>query len=838
MQFAGNAALAAALATGQKREFSVSLAFDWDRNGAYANANSDMSAVYESGVIDRQLSGSFPADMEITEGYVAAQLDITVSGKLADNTPVWQAFSPYSGYPLGSISIEGTPMRLDLIVQTSLGPVTIRQFTGFVFDALPSRANGNVVITCYDAGFILAALITLATWAVDGVTRTQLTSNPDTPDSGTVALGWVIENILRRNGFYQGPPWHPNVVCAWTLNGAALPEVGTIAIEDPWITGVWSFGYGEYNIPQFTPSGQVSDVYTAGQFGSTCYRGATKLPVITGRGVSYLYGNAHASWNQQFAFNVGSYGSANSNLIGFGAWVQIDPTQAGSSTITCYLEEAHFNFSSTDQHPAFATVSVNHATGAASATVQNEGATTTWTYTATGSLSAGWHYVNFVLSFASTAITGQFIMDGVSQSTGTGGHATTPIGAFTYSNANAVTNLCQVIARGPMQYAQVYLQLNTALAGHVQPTRSQASPTANVDRCLTRLTWLPNVAAAPSWDTLKAVAGAELGALYVTEQGVVTFDSRTTVTGRQLAGSSVLDLTLDQVQDISPQSVASSLANIMTYTCRSQHAQYQSPIYSTSKADQYQVPAASSQTWAVTNSGVQSIRHGNLLWHPQAQGYSNPSAPSEPGGAGPSGGFTYRDWMNIYGPAFWYNGFTAYSPGASDPAAQPAAATGLNAFPMVGLLSTDQDSRSMRLVLSNGNASGGVLEYAVNDATPFLHVGGTVLVDDGSTTSSYTDAPSVGTYGQQSATFPASDWVQDPSSVLSVVLSVVNYTRNPHPFFQSIQIVGDPRLQLQDVVTVRDPSGMGATMPASVFGINRRISIADGVNDQLTLRTF
>lgn len=842
MQLAGNAALAAALAVGQQRQFGISLMFDWNRDGLYSNINSDLSAVYESGVIDRQLAGNFPQSMEITEGYVAAELDITISGNLSDGTPVWRAFSPYSGYPLGGIGIDGTPMHLDLIVQTSLGPVTIRQFTGYVFDALPSRAGGNVVITCYDAGFILAALITLFTWAADGYTRTQLAStNPDTPDSGTVALGWVVENVLRRNGFYQGPPWHPNVVCAWTLNGSALPEVGCISMEDRFVNGTWTFGYGEFNVPQFTPSGSVASVYGPGQFGQTCFKGATKLPPLTGRGVTYLYGNAHASWNQQFVFNVGSYGSANSNLLGFGCWVLIDPTQTGSSSsVTCWLEEAHYNYSSSDQHPAYAILTINQQAGAVAAQVINEGATTTWTYTATGTLAAGWHYVNFVLSFASTGITGQFIMDGVAQASGNGGHAGTPIGAFSYSNDNMVTNLCQVIARGPMQYAQVYLQLNTALASHVQPTRTQANPTAAIDQCLTRLTWLPDVNQLQSWDVLKAAVSAELGALYVTEPGVVTFDSRTTVTGRQTIGASVLDLTIDQLMDISPQSVASSLVNTMSYTTHAKHATYLSIVYATTTANQYQVPPSTLQTWLVALSGVQSIRHGPIGWHPQAQGYANSSAPTEPGGAGPSGGFTYRDWMNIYGPAFWYQGFTAYTPGSSLPEAQPTAATGLNAFPMVGAgaSAADQDSRNMRLSLSNGNASGGSLEYAVNDATPFLHIGGTLVVDDGQSTAGYFDLTSVGTYGRQSLDFPSSDWSQDQSSVAGVVLSVVNYTRNPHPYFQSIDIVGDPRLQLQDVVTIRDPGGMGTQMPASVYGINRKISLTDGVVDQLTLRTF
>lgn len=842
MQLAGNTALATALATGQKRYFSVNLMFDWDHNGLYANANSNLSNLFVDATIDRQLSGSFPDELEITDGYVAAQLDLTLEGYLADGvTPVWQAFSPYSGNPLGTIGALNVPMYLELVVATSAGPVAIRQFTGYVSDGLPSRADGKVTITCYDAAAILINPVTLLPWAVDGFTRTQFTSNPDTPDSGTVALSWVLENILRLSGWYQGPAWHPNVVAAWTLAGSALPEIGTTGIEDPFVNGVWSFGYGEYNIPQFSPSGSVASVYGPGKFGSCAFKGATKLPALTGRGITYLYGNAHVEWGQQQVFNVASYGSANSNLLGFGGWYNIDPTQSGSSTMTCWLEEAHYNFSSgstTDRNPAYVQVAVNHATGAISATAINEGATTTWTFTSGTAVTAGWHYVNFVFVFTSTSITCHFLIDGVSVATSTGGVAAA-IGTFTYSNAVSNTNLCQIIARGPVQYAQIYLQANTAYASATPPPMNPTgTQITNLGQSLTRLLWMPSVQQAPAWDSLKAPASAENGALYVTESGVVTFDNRSTIKSRQLAANSVLTLTLDQVQDIQPQSTLSSLINTMPYTVHGQHAESYSTTFKTSQPTDYQIPANSTQVWGVATTNAQSVRVGNVSWHPQAQGYANPSAPGEAGGAGPSGGFTFRDWMNIYGPGFWNDGFTAYAPGSTDPSNQPIEGTGLNAIIYIGWGSLDQDARRIRLTLANTNTSGGLLEFAVNDATPFLHVGGTIIVDDGSSTFTYFDSPSVGQYGSRTLSYPSSDWVQDATSVATVVTSIVNDTKQPKAYFQSIDIVGDPRLQLQDVVTVTDPTGMGATMPASVYGINRKISLTDGVADSLTLRTF
>jgi hypothetical protein len=842
MQFAGNTALAAALAPGQKRFFTVRLLFDWAGNGLFADPNSDLSGLFVSATVDRQLAGQFPDELEVTEGYVAAELDIILAGLLpADGvTPAWKAFSPYSGTYLSSINAIGTQVTLDVIVSTSAGPVTIRQFTGYVADAEPDRVSGEVTITCYDAAAVLASQVTLSTWARDYTTMTQFPSNPDTPDSGTVALTWVLETILRRNGFYVGPPWHPNVVCGWTLNGSALPEVGTIAIEDRFVNGVWSFGYGVYNIPQFTPSGAVTDVYGPGQFGNVCFKGATKLPALTGRGITYLYGNAHAA-NNAALLGVNSYGSNNSNLLGVGTWVQIDPTQSGTSSITVYLEEAHFNYSSgstTDRFPAYLIVNINQATGAYGAHVLNEGWGTSWTWASGTSMTAGWHYLNFVVDFTSTAVTGTAIVDGV-QTFSTNGGTAAAIGAFTYSHDQTNTNLCQVIARGPMQYAQVYYQGNTALAGHVQPARTQPNPTAALDHSMTRLSWLPDISQAPSWDTLKDAASAELGALYVTETGVVTFDCRTTITGRQLAVNSVLTLTLDQVDSLSPQSTLASLVNTMPYTTQAKHALNQQIAYASASASQYQVPATTGTIIQdLVQSGVQSYRLGAVSWHPQAQGYANPLNPGEFGGAGPSGGFTYRDWMQLYGPDFWYDGFTAYTPGSSpDPSTQPTEGTGLNCNVLVGAPNNVQDSRLALLQMINSNSTG-TLEYSVNDNVPFLHIGGSTVIDEGQVAATYSDATSVAAHGVRSLELQQSDWRQDPTSVLAVVVSVITNTKQPQPYFQSINIVGDPRLQLQDVVTLTDPGGMGAAMYASVYGIKRSIDLQSGITDQLVLRTF
>jgi hypothetical protein len=849
MQLAGNAALLAALAPGQQRNFGVSLKFDWDRNGLYANAASDMSAVFEGCSINRQLTGDFPTELDITEGYVAAEMVVTLAGNtsvLDTNgrpVPAWQLFSPYAGYSEGTVGAINTPVTLDLQVLIPLGNVTIRQFTGYVSDGLPDRASANVIVTCYDQSSQLVNPISLRAWAADSTVRTQLsTSNADASDSCTATLSWVIEDVLRRSGVTIGPAWHPNVACAWTLNGSALPEVGTIGIEDPFMGDLgraasdpgWSSAYGTYNIPQYTPAGIPSAIYGPGQFGNSCFKGASKIPAWPGgRNITYLYGNAHCTYAQAPS---NSYGSNNSNLVGMGLWVQIDPTQTGTSTMTVWLEDAQYSYGApANQYPAYILMTINHATGANSVVIHNEGYSQTWTNNGT-TLAAGWHYVYTIVQFTSTAVNCTIYDTGTSIGSGNGGNAN-PLGVVSYGFPLTGTNLAQVHTHGPAQYAQVWFQGNTPMASATMPTWTQTNPQATVDLSLTRLTWLPDLYQTAAWDILKAAAAGELGVLFIDEQGIVHFQNRATIKANQ-AAASVASYGRDSFTDISPQSTLASIVNSIPWSVDVKQATALSTVFSSAQANSYPIPINTTLAYPITQSGVQSIRLGAVSWHPEAQGYGNPSNSLEDGGAGPGGTFTYKDWMSIYSPAYWYDGFTAYSPGSTTPGNQPPLGGGLNCVVSLGLTAGDQDSRHMQLALSNSNTSGGNLEFAVDDATAFLHVGGTIITDVGTKTGTVSDAGSITTFGTRSNPLPTSDWHQDPVTVPTIVSSLLADTKAPTPYFQTVEIVGDPRLQLQDVVTLLDPGGMGATMPASVIGISRTIDTQGGVKDVLTLRTF
>jgi hypothetical protein len=846
MQQAGNTDLANALSSKQVRNFTVSLKFDWLKNGGFADPNSDLSANFNSAVIDRQLVGDFPNELEVVEGYATGECTLTLEGYLPSDgkTPLWQAFSPYSGSSYGTVGAIKVPITLDLYVLTALVPggIQVRQFAGYTSDAIPDEAAGTVQIVAYDITNTMTQSTTLQTWAADSYTRITLAqSYADVHDSGTVLLTWLIEELLRRGGVMQGPAWHPLASVAWTLNGSGLPSVGTIGIEDPFVTefgltgGNWTYGYGSYNVPQFTPAGDPSGIWGAGNWGNCCFVGASQLPAYSGgRGVTYVAGNAHGI--SAYAPSA-TYGSANSNLVGMSVWVKIDSAQTGTTQMTTFFEDAQFNYGGSNQYPAYGILSVTHSTGAVSLTVKNNGWGKTWTWTGSSNLTAGWHQVTCNIQFTSTAVNANVYSGATLIASGNGGTAST-LGAPVYAFPASGGNLVQIKCSGPAQYAQMWVQPNTALASVTQPP-STATPSCTLDRSLTRLTWMPDINGVQGWDVAKQVAAAELGAIFADESGWVYFNNRVTITGRKLAANSVRTLTRDEFYNVQPESTLSSIANQVNWSVDTKLAFPYTSVYTSSQSSQFQVPANTTQQWPVTLSGAQSIRLGGVSYHPQAQGGANSANPSEPGGSGPSGTFTCNDWMQIYGPDYWYDGFTAYSPGSGTPGSCPPIAGGVNVLPEIGTIGDHPDSRSMTLVLINGNTSGGVIEFAVDDSTPFLHVGGTTVQDQGTSTGMVSDATSIAQWQPRSISVPTSDFFQDAAYAPTLAGMLLADTKQPKPIFQTVDIVGDPRMQLQDVVTLADPFGLGANMYGSVVGYNRKIdSSSNGVRDTLTLRSM
>lgn len=844
MQQAADANLALALATGQKRHMGNQLKIDWARDGNYADAMSDLSANVEEWSLDRSLAGVLPDELQTTEGYSTAKITIKLSGN-ANGVPMWKLFSPFSGLSYGSGAALNIPMYLRVWVQSPLGYWEIDQITGWIDSAAPDLASGTVTMVCFDGGGQLETGITVDRWAVDQYRRevylSDVASNTDeASESGTIEAGWLIDSALRRTGFMEGPPWHFLAVHARTLRGSALPEIGgwnSIPPQD-FDNLLWASGM-LFSTPHLGPAMQTpGEVWAiaSGKYGPG-FIGRYRMINWKATGNRGLY-SVTSGTKASTKVDVRAFGPNNSNIVGWSGWVFVDSTLSVDpwSTDQFYLSAKNGNA------PASVLLTVKHKTNAMTMQVANDGfGGTTWNWSAALG-GNGWHFVSLTFQFTSSQIRASMWLDGAQVINQTTGGTVGALGASSYAWTEGDTNSVFLNMQGPMQYTQWIWSPDTPIGSYGQPLSAPPVPPrqkAKVDLAGQRLYWFPNIEQLAAGDVVKAVTSADLGAFYFTEQGVATFDSRATVKSRQLAANSVFDVTIDNASNLAPVSAYLSIANRIGYTAKYRVSQPYLHAYEASKPDQFVIQPGAHPRFAVTLSDVMSYRTGGVTVRVFAQGFDV--------GLTPPTQF-WQEYMQHYGPSYWREGTTPYEPGSQPSNGPPPLLANAYVFSLAGWTNYDTNNRHMRLAFGNDNVST-VAQFSVNDSTAFLEVGGSILQDRPTVVESISDATSVARYRERVYNLPADDWHQDLQWLRSVSVSLLADTKNPTVQFQDIEVVGDPRRQLQDVCRIihRDsPAGQpgmtGATQAyGSVVGIRRKFQRqGDGAKlvDTLTIRTF
>lgn len=841
MQFPDNVALADALAAGQERRLSWGFRVDWTRDGTFSDPNADLSTCVDNWDVDRQLVGNYPTELEVAEGHAAAQAWVTLSGPAPDGTPVFRLFSPYSGLHPGTVAAIDTPCELDLVVETSDGPVAIRQFTGFVRHATPSRRTGSVVLVLRDAAARLQVPVDLHTWAVDGLLRRH--QGWEFPDTGGIALSWVVDDVLRQAGYCQGPQWHPDARLAWTLNGAALPAIGHWSNMDPWVTGTYGFGYYPWQCPNVTPAGLLTEVWETNDRG-VAFRGF-HMPDWLDRTEDKVLGSAKAD----LSFNPLTYGANNSNLLGMSWRVELDTTTASAflsaSEILVHLEDLRYDFGSSNRWPSYVSFRIEQDTGVVNLEYRAQGWVKIWRWTAAVNPSpTRWVNLYMTLEFTPGGLVPHIFADGVELVLAVAETAAWPPPAIAYPFAYNVGNHGRVVAAGPAQYAQIWYESDTLYANRTAPNFLPPSQTAQVDLSSLKLTSLPRTVQRTGWELLKDLVGADLGALYVTEHGVPTFDSRATIQARRVTSNVSRTLTLDDIQDADPSTVLESVVNVLHWELNQLTAEIAKEdgsvaptpvpsVFAASKVDQFETAALTVRGLALElEDGVMQVRTGFVTYRPQAMGYTDLGGPS----------ISWESTMEFYAPKWWGDGFTPYEPGSrTDPSVQPIPNVGVNAEVSLGWFQlTDFDPAHIRVSVTNTSTN--TTWLAVDDSTPFLHIAGVRVVRpdiaDPTVVTSVQDNASINQFDYRPASLPGGVWLQDPVSVAALATDLLAETAEPSPYFESLEVLGDPRTQLQDVVRLDDPHGLGGPIFASVVGIRRRCTKEAGLTDSLLLRTF
>lgn len=223
MQNAGNAPLAAAVDSSHRYVVSK-LEIDWNKDGLYSHSLSDLSAITDDVLVSRQVAGALPAELTLVEGFISAQMNVTLSGKRpGDLESIAVLLAPWrtSGvlFSKGKVDI---PIRWSATIRGTDGSVTQnRQFTGTITEFTVDSGNREIFLVCADQAIRMNAAITLPLGGMNNQSKT-LVRNQDF----RINSQWVVDYILRKNGVYATPPPTSDCIYSATCHGSLMPEIG------------------------------------------------------------------------------------------------------------------------------------------------------------------------------------------------------------------------------------------------------------------------------------------------------------------------------------------------------------------------------------------------------------------------------------------------------------------------------------------------------------------------------------------------------------------------------------------------------------------------------------
>lgn len=522
MQNSGDAALAAAVDS-RDRTIVYKVEVDWNKNGLYNHALSDLTTAVDVLQIQRDVNSTLPPETTLLEGFYSAQATIQLGGKQAGNAvriaqslSMWRTDSPLYGKPK-----TGYPVRAFIGHRLADGTtVTPQQFQGVILDVSVNSRAGTAVLTCDGGAAMTQARIDLPTYAL----TPAASGNFNVGQSVRVNSQWVIDYVLRRNGFYMTPPAHARVFYSATLHGSVVPErghgcyswvgAGALRDEDPvYVSGRpgWGLAYG--GSPLWWNASYAMCDFTG-------YSGAQGQTLVIQCQVDTTNAATAAIYSNQRGGLV-AHSTGNGYLDGVGVLLQLTTTRRMELNI--------------------------YRNGSLVASVLGT------------TLASGWQdvWVELELGTPYSASTIRW-PDGTSTAVNLSGMTSTPPnGALLYGN---------VVTFGQLPMHDLQISDRTGLA--TQATIYNAAtwvPKVQLDPGLNEVTGLPLRRGVNSWDLLKEVVGAEFGVLGFTEAGVPFFRNRNTVRRSTLTVVKTIDDT-KALTDLSMTEQSTSVRNSITFS--------------------------------------------------------------------------------------------------------------------------------------------------------------------------------------------------------------------------------------------------------------------------------
>lgn len=789
MQLADDADLAEALAS-PLVAMKPLLEFDWDRDGTYSHAYSNMTLLMVSADIDTAtFQGDLPDEINAAIGSSSGQMTLTMYGRRnAEELTAAQLFNRYytALSPLTGVRREGAPVRYSRKVRTKYGFRVVRQFTGWVSE-IPAvnDETGEVTIICSDVYDLQTSPVTLPRW---GKGPSSDASNPAVSGqysySHPIETSWVMEHLMLAAGRSRGPSVKSDTVAYWSCAGSFLPSVGSIV--DTVYSGHAISYENNPNDWQYGVNGVLAPKATTHIDNRTLNFNRCRTPtpaVVPRNGVS---GDA-PQWTEIsfWAYSDGS-GSASG---------------ANGSQVVLWLDSASSGIT-----PGFAAAFVNRS-GRLTIQVQESttmGSPRTWSWTMGTSLAVGWHYFSGIIAWTYSGISAVLHADDVVLSP----TVSSPAFGFRYQQMLQNYEFGNVVfiksELAPLQYVQIRHSATaiTYDASQKNGVERDGELMAQVGKSQNQLTYIPNTTNKMDWDVLKDVVKAELGLMWTDEFGWLHFTQRQSVYNVEdalIADAPRLDR--NKLGPFNTNPSANLYRNAVALTTTYSGSVRANVWTSDDAKERYLADGDDDSEFIDLPDDALTIylNAENLSFNPPTTG-----VPLD-------------------------HNYVA-STRADNTALEPASGVSVNVIPQA-------DQRTAELLWANTSGFPVYIGSYKDANQPAWFLNGTKLAPKKNGKFLFTDTGEVAeTGGTQILEIPQSEWLQGSAQAEAIGWAVLADTVNPAPLIDPVSFAADPRRQLGDYAIAPSGRSMTGDLVVQIIGMRRIDKVGDSANDQLMLR--
>ncbi len=776
MQLADDVALADAIDAAE-RKIRWRLLIDWNRDGLFAHPLSDLSAFLQDVDVDRDLASDLPAEVGLLQGAASAQLTCHLSG--AARVTEAGVLDP-TGREM-SIAKILSPYRADspLYAIIKLG-CSIR------FEAGVMAATGEKIIRQF-TGKIRQVDVDRATGAatitaLDGSERFRR----------PITLGRGAMSLKEYNKHKHDPRKHPFRINSQLVidqiaryNGYhASPPSHPDSIYAMTCHGGFAAEVGETR----TPIGRTTTTYTQPYWKP----GAHGMLAPTG------------TWSQYATIPglaTSHYHAWEGTGLGMSAYVYWPGSVSGGTTSVDILE------AELGSGILFVLTAYNNGTVRARF---KKGATTT-----AGpeiALQTGWNAVGGYWQFEQySALNGgpleiHTYVGGLSSSNRFTSGQYGGVPAIGDDDWHRTVRTAYRTAIGVTNWSLFMVSpSNDLTSADWLPKPEAFTPTASISIGLNELAYVPDTAFEDSWTLLQEVVSAEAGLCGFDEQGGFFFTNRT-LANADLTVRKVIS-NLRALKALQITSSADGVRNVITVTTQDGFMGSESTIWE--PEDPVQLDSEPGETFF------------DVELKPNSYTSLDSRIPAR----------TQEQWQDNESPVI--KGFVAVRVDDNE----VAVTSGVRAWfaqtgPRIGELLVDND-RSFAVRFALPTAEDSPPEEESTQAA--FRISGFELVESPEQVVGYRDETSIALHGERTMELPKTVWLQYKESGKVIAESILAFTDEPRPLLQDIPVVGDPRVQLGDLVQVSDPDGLGV-ITGYVVKINRRLSTSDGLADTYAIR--